>query len=440
LTQHLRNPVSLAILAVSLFYLLQPASPLRLNTDAVTLLSMAASAEKTGNFYPDYDSSRYPLGYPFTILQMGRLGLANSQGFIFLNLLGAAVMLTAFAKIDQGAERQRRFSATAIVVLLTLLSFTVIKHITVPLSDFLYLIFAYLALYGMHQILHSKTGQTGFKAWHLGSATCILLALSVRNAGVSLIPVFLLAILSPKGTGQLTTLAELFSHLNRKIVSLVLVLSLIVTGVLASVMSQQTMFVDFFTSKIAELGLTSIWSGRLTELGELLLNVPSGRLGGIPGSGLWLTITGLVVASLLVFDLWSRRSRWDLLDWFFMLNVALLLVWPHHDARFWIPVLPILLRNFLTAVESLWPQKLPRWSIAIPMLLHVTGGMLALAYSSWLSLSGKEFALRYGSNAELKRSYLEAFDMPASPDVINVPASATKVALLRKFDTRYCLP
>jgi hypothetical protein len=52
-------------------------TPLRLTTDAVTLLSMAESAAHGGGFLDDGEKSVFPPGYPAMLAFLLRLGLAH---------------------------------------------------------------------------------------------------------------------------------------------------------------------------------------------------------------------------------------------------------------------------------------------------------------------------------------------------------------------------
>jgi hypothetical protein len=56
---------------------LQIFTPLRLTTDAVTLLSMGESAVHGGGFLDDGKKSVFPPGYPAMLAFLLRLGLAH---------------------------------------------------------------------------------------------------------------------------------------------------------------------------------------------------------------------------------------------------------------------------------------------------------------------------------------------------------------------------
>jgi len=77
--------VLLAILAFA--FVLQIFTPLRLNTDAVTLLSMAESAAHGGAFLEDGERTVFPTGYPALLSVLLRLGLAHSWVIVSLNMV-----------------------------------------------------------------------------------------------------------------------------------------------------------------------------------------------------------------------------------------------------------------------------------------------------------------------------------------------------------------
>jgi len=438
--QHLWSPARLAALVISLLYILQLASPLRINTDATTFLSMAANAEVTGSFYPDYDSTRYPLGYPFLIVQLGKVGLANSPGLIALNLISLAAMMGIFGSIkNEKAASHVGWPSTSLVILVSLCSFAVIKHVTLPLSDFTYLIFAYGALYAVHGAL-GPVGNRQAVVRYMAAAVSIALAFSVRNAAVCLIPSILMAVALRKGSIHHLSPRRLMTWRNaRWLIPLALVL-LIVLGLIGVAVSRQQLLVDFFTEKVLSGAFASVWHGRVVELGELLLNVPASRLGSMPGASVILLLAGMTAMAVVAADLWGRRKELDVLDCFLIFNIALLAAWPHNDVRFWIPVIPVLARNFLLGVRRAWPESAPKWPFAGAMTVFLAGGLLAMSYSTWLSFSGKDFATRFSSYDRLQRGYVDAYGLPVPVELAAVSAEPDKVAVLRRFEHRYAAP
>ena len=83
-------PVRLATLLlviVALAYCLQVVSPLRINTDAYRLLSMAVSASEGNGYLVDGQPDQFPNGYPFLVKIMLMAGIADSASLVALNLL-----------------------------------------------------------------------------------------------------------------------------------------------------------------------------------------------------------------------------------------------------------------------------------------------------------------------------------------------------------------
>src|SRR5262245_45619549 len=85
--------VLLTILAIG--FLLQTFTPLRINTDAVTLMSMAESAAHGRGFLDDGERSVFPPGYPAILAVLLKLGLAHSWIIVSLNMVFLSLGLFA---------------------------------------------------------------------------------------------------------------------------------------------------------------------------------------------------------------------------------------------------------------------------------------------------------------------------------------------------------
>jgi hypothetical protein len=90
IAQHL---LAAYLLLLANIYLLQAFSPLRINTDAYRLLSMAVSAYEGRGYLVDGHQDLIPLGYPFIVKTLLHMGLASSMMLVLLNLLGLTIGL-----------------------------------------------------------------------------------------------------------------------------------------------------------------------------------------------------------------------------------------------------------------------------------------------------------------------------------------------------------
>src|SRR6185436_5664505 len=115
-------------------YALQTWSPLRLDTDAVALLSMADSAAHGGGFVNQGHETVFPPGYPALIAVLSKSGLGYSSAVIGMNLL---LLLGGLFFAYRILERRFFQNKTTSLYMcsLSLLSYVVVKHFTMPLSD-----------------------------------------------------------------------------------------------------------------------------------------------------------------------------------------------------------------------------------------------------------------------------------------------------------------
>jgi len=138
------------LLLLAICFGLQVFSPLRLNTDAVVLLSMAQSAAHGGGFLDSGQKTVFPPGYPAALAVLMRASLVHSWVIISLNLVLLAGGLVAAYRL-----LLRDFCENRTVVMtfcsLFLLSFVVIKHSAIALTDVPFVCFAMWCLDAMSE-------------------------------------------------------------------------------------------------------------------------------------------------------------------------------------------------------------------------------------------------------------------------------------------------
>ena len=94
-----------------------------------------------------------------------------------------------------------------------------------------------------------------------------------------------------------------------------------------------------------------------------------------------------------------RRDRLAAVDVYTAGYLAILLVWPYQDARFWIPVIPILFGYVALGWEHSWAGRPLRWARAAYLGAYGLLGVVALAYSSWISLARDRFPDRFAGES-----------------------------------------
>jgi hypothetical protein len=413
----------LILLTVGVVYAAQLASPLRLNVDVADFLRMARSGALERGLYPTPETCRYPPGYPAMVAALARAKLADERVLIGMNIAAVGAGAAAAYGVSRRSGRVG-IGASFLVVVLTLMSFVMIKHVTLSVSDTMYFGLSMSALYAARRAEMIR-GPDGF--WWLSVALALaMIAILVRIIGVALLPALLWAWMAGDDHGDQSR-----PHRENVRPAMLFAALLMFLGFAAVVMLGQV-YVRDGLSRVAAGSLWTTWLGRLTELGEIALNAPHSRL---PTMAPAFLIAGAMLAAACAASLRAAvRCRAVTSDQVYLVTfIAILLLWPYNDARFWLPVIPLI---WLTILGCLRPWLTTRWRIAIAatlLAMNLLGGAAALTYSTRLSWSGARFADRYG-DASIRQAYRIAWGMEspenASSEVLDM------VDLLRRFDRR----
>ena len=339
------------VIVVSVFYLLQLFSPLRLSYDTVVLLSVAESASQGKGFLDQGHSTVYPPGYPAMVAVLEKAGLATPASLIGLNLVFLAVGLLATVYVlSRGLGRTDDQILKTIV--LCLFSFVVLKHTTLAMSDVPY--------FGIEAgCLAAMVSAGGVSEWRgfwwrvLSAAILLLAALAVRRVGVALIPPFLWMLFSSPEVRR-----RIQSH--RAIALTIFGLAMLGSlGIVAKTFTLHDFGVIVKTDGLLHLP-AEITSYRLAELAEIATNLPAGKLSLLPV--MLLLISGAVVLVFVIRGILIAPRGAGITTIFTVSYVAVLFAWPYHDTRFWLPVLPFLFTYAFQGLDSwlgegLWWQR-----------------------------------------------------------------------------------
>jgi hypothetical protein len=388
------------LLLLILCYALQTFSPLRLNTDAVILLSMADSAAHGKGLLDNGQSTVHPPGYPIMIAGLLKFGMGRSFAIICLNLFFLIGGLFATYQLTS-----RRFLESRMVKLLVccaaLLSFVFVKHFTLPLTDIAFFGTATCTVAFLDYASRQKCGKK-FVAVIASAFGMVLISIMIRRIGVSLIPAFLFVLAFQP---QVRTYFSSVPSRMKLIISISLLGSLLAIVYVILATSTLMDFVDVISKTgITEIPLRIV-SYRLTELGELAVNVPAAKL---PSQVQWvLPWLGSGLLSVVVFALSIRRRVVGVVDVYFCGYLAVLFVWPYFDARFWLPVIPLLAGYSALAIGRLAERSVVRTFVAAYCCFFVLAGAASLSYSTRISLAGSKFPDVYGDGS-LRPSYCAA--------------------------------
>lgn len=232
-------------------------------------------------------------------------------------------------------------------------------------------------------------------AWILAAA-----AITVRRAGVALLPPLVVMMVSSSPHSP-----RLIRNLCRRAKVILFVIS-IVGGVGAIGIIAKTSTLSDFTGATSNSTLyvvsVKVLSYRLRELGELFTNCPSSKL---PGVFHFLSLCGGLVLLMLMLIGWlSKRRQLGPTETFVISYVAILFAWPYYDARFWLPIMPLLIAYSALAVRNI---RLLQPVVTIYCVGFALLGLVAVAYSTRISFAGPEFPDRYG-DGNLRPTYCMA--------------------------------
>lgn len=374
-----------AFAVLSLAYLAQLPTPLRLHNDTVVLVSMGESAAHGGGFLYHGRPSHYPQGYPAMVALLLKLGAFHVWTAVALNFVFLALALWAAAKLVPHG---------VLIAFLTPLSFVVIKHATIPLTDLIFFGVAMLCLWAL-------AGETPRPAV---AFILVLAGIALRRNGIALAPP-LVWVLWRGGRRWLAVAA------------------VAAAGIAVRLTSTLQDFHDTVEGHGLIDSALQILGFRAREFGEIAANMPSIALP--PAGQAILPWFGALVLLLTATGIWMRRRSFGPLEVFFLGYAAILFVWPYYDPRFWLPVLPLLFAYVSIPVERLVPKPALASYLALWSLL----GVAVLAISIRITYAGPQFPDAYG-NAQFRPTYCAFYgSCPADPKEV----SADGLRLLRTY-------
>lgn len=401
--------VQVGLLAtIAALHLVQLGSPLRLNTDAVVYLSLGHAAAQDAAWTFAGQPPHFPPGYPLLLFGLERLGILQPAALVALNLLSVgAALASAHRLLRQGHGLDGTLAGAA--VLCTLSSWVLVKHVALPLSDAPYLGLSLLALAALERV--GRAGGAGLAAVAIG---LVLLAASVRYVGLALFPAAAWALLErrPPARG------------SRGLLLAALAAALALAALLGALTFAGQALAFLRGGGPASLART-LGEYRLTECGELLLNLPLSRLES--ARYVLFPACGLAALVLLVRGR-SAGGRLRVCDVYLLGYLGMLGAWPHYEPRLWLPVLPFFYAWLLSGLAGLPDAARPwarLWACAFGAL-----GLAALAFSVRLTLAGPRFPDEFG-NGSLRTVYRVAWGQQAAPAQLDAVESAALEALRR---------
>ena len=389
------------ILAAAL-YVAQVFTPFRLTSDGIDYLSLADSAFQ-GNGLRTLLSAhfRFPKGYAvFTFLLM-KAGLFSSVTLVASNLIFFAIGLALSFRTLIALGFQR--SQAVVACLLTLLSFTAVKHVTQGMSDFLFFAAASCVCW-----LITVRNPYRWAAMFL----CALCAIEIRFIG--------LALLAP-------LVAIAWPQVRKRRIILAVAGSITFAGLAIGLWAGKHYLLantDLLRSYGFSRFLETTAMAHSQDFAELIINAPFSKL-----PALWSVLLlpfGAATFLLFVTGIFRLRDRAQWLFAYLIAYTALILPWPFTDPRFWLPVMPFMFLAIAEGIAFVF-RRVPQFSLAVPYVIaFCVLGFGALGYSTWLTFSGPRFSERYGDG--LLRTAYQANCSSAA-----VGANERALELLRRY-------
>jgi hypothetical protein len=420
---------------VALVYCLQVASPLRINTDAYRLLSMAVSASEGQGYLVDGQPDQFPNGYPFLVRYMLTAGIANSASLVALNLLFYAAGLCVLWLIATSLSRR---SLALIVVLWVASSWLVIKHATIPLSDAGYFGLSLAALYCLWKFFNAPL-RTAWP-WFLAALALIFLSLQFRTVGITLLPTAVVSIILHH---SLYPLWRSCGNHKAKIAWSLATVAVAGSAILVWV-AQTEWFVSqflaegsYFQSMVGYFdrqGMLGFFGRnlgfRLREMGEIALNFPENKLTFLSPA---FYLAGLAAWGFVGLGCICLVKRGFLpLVVYVVFYLGLMILWPYYDTRFWIPLLPIFSLAVWSWLEDSAVNRKPvRFCVLCILVCHIFLGFVAQAFSTRISLAGDNVSEYFGEEST-RMTYREALrnGFPVDAELVH----PGKLLILRVFE------
>ena len=388
--------------ALAVCYSAQIFTPLRLNNDAVILLSEAESVAHNGGFLFHGRSTLYPPGYPALLALLLRMGVAHpwvilavNAGFLFLGLFAVRYLLTlTFFQEQRYALR---------VCAVSLLSFVFILFFTLPLTDIPFFCLAMCCLAGMEQTLRLKVGGR-FWLWLSGTLVLLLGSIATRRVGLALIPAFVWMVFShPAVKTYLKAMSRRCVFAAIGPLALAVILALAWTAAKLNVSLRD--FESTIHGHTLGYAASTIVEFRLSELGQITVNIPFNALPELAQHlAPW---AGALSLTAIIGGLFLKRKTLGPTDAFVIGYFAILSAWPLYDPRLWLPLIPLLISYCTLTLARIVARhrRVPGKLVAVYLTFYTVMGMEWLASSTMITFSRSVFLTTYVPENEYGPAY-----------------------------------
>ena len=410
---------------ISLAYLIQVFTPLRLINDGVDYLLQASSAVDGNGFRVHGVHSMRPPGYPALIFVLAKAGVGYSWSIVALNCitLGVGCWATYFVLRESFG-----FSAegSQILCLLTLLSFVMVRNATYPLSDVCFFGASVPCLLGL---IRAECLSWKKRLWRILLLILpILFAIELRTIGICLLPGILwVAIGGLPGARKIASIA--WRH--RVVTSALLLVVMVLVGKAFLDSRYMAFNLPTFQHRGVLRSVAANLRDHTAEWGELTVNAPNSKLPGL--LALPLRVVGGLAIILFVVGLWQKSRRPDSVLFYVIGSAAIVFAYPWFDTRLWLPVLPFLMGYVWTGLSRVFPPQALRLAAPAYCVLYAVLGVAAMGYSTRLTFAGPQFPELFG-DGNFRATYRLALRGETPPDPKQIDPDA--LYLLRRYEWR----
>lgn len=305
-----------------------------------------------------------------------KLHLAHVWVLISINVVFVIIGLLAVRRLFSSMFSNQSILGIAI---LSLLSFVMIKYSALVLTDTFFFGVAMCALVVMQAAATRPTVRN-----LIVSLVLVVSAICIRRIGVALIPALLwVPIAQP----------QVRLYMKQRLSGRMIVALLSFTGIVIALVIYNTSSLGDFNKvfaghTISEAALV-ILSFRLTELGEMTINLPHAALPSAGHQLHMLSFIGAMALALMLGGVVTRRKQFSVVDVFFVSYLAVLLVWPYYDPRFWLPVIPLLIAYIGLTLKLAMQYRFTRQVVAAYLFLFSVIGVVALVSNTSMSYSAR---------------------------------------------------
>ena len=382
---------SLFIIAVLIIiYLINCFTTFRLGNDVIRYFKIKEWLENGAVASKNQDN--LPLGFPCMLVALSKFNLCKSVFICFINnfyLSGSLYFVMHLLNI------KRQFP---VLIIALLFNWAILKNVITPLSDAQYMFLSTGSLYFLERYFFDRK----IKDIVLALILCAL-AIFTRVIGICLLLSFIFSLLKY----HKKSLKDRENGVPVKIALLSLFIFFflfIFFSPLFHIPEYMRLGKPYWTGGVFVFFVTT-FKIHLMDWGEVVINTSLFKVNFLyPAvlTGIFL-VSGLLSMLYFLLNLYRNRNKIPVqIIVYLCIYIFIVFCWPTLDARFWVPVLPLMAGIFIKYIYG--KNHIERYLIAIWKCVYIISGTIALSYYTYLTFNKKEFSARH-DNGIWKKTY-----------------------------------